>query len=440
MQRSPLKRREIVDALRRGTVPARGLADLAVGLDRLAPHLDEELEHVVSGGAGFKAIRAEYGGGKTFLARWLAERAQQRGMATSEVQVSESDTPLHRLETVYRRLIERLATADEGEAALRSIIARWTYTLEEEILAEGVVRETETERLAARVEELAERRLLAVGQRAAPFAAALRGYRRALNVGDTPTAEGLLAWLGGQPNVAAGVKRAAGIKGGLDHYGALAALQALLVVLREAGHPGLLLVLDEVETLQRMRSDVREKGLNALRQLLDEIDAGRFPGLYLVLTGTPAFYDGPQGVQRLAPLAQRLHTTFASDPRFDSARAVQIRLPAFDRARLVDVGIRVRDIYADGQQSQTRIDRLVDDAFIADLAADVTGQLGGRVGIAPRIFLKKLVSEVLDRVGEFADFDPRRDGASPVTASELTDEEREARAAPTADDVDLDLA
>ena len=77
-----------------------------------------------------------------------------------------------------------------------------------------------------------------------------------------------------------------------------------------------------------------------------------FPGLYLVMTGTPAFYDGPQGVQRLAPLAQRLHTTFSGDPRFDNARAVQIRLPNFDFARLVAVGTRVRDIYADGQRQR----------------------------------------------------------------------------------------
>ncbi len=260
MALSPLRRREIVDALRRGTVPARGLGDLAVGLDALAPRLDEELAHAASGASGFKAIRADYGGGKTFLARWLAERAQRLGMATSEVQISETETPLHRLETVYRRLIERLATADEGSGALPSVIGRWTYTLEEEVLAEGALHETDTQALARRVEDLAERRLLAVGQRAAPFAAALRGYRRALATGDTATAEGLLAWLGGQPNVAAAVKRGAGVKGELDHFGALAALQALLVVLREAGHPGLLLILDEVETLQRMRTRHAREG------------------------------------------------------------------------------------------------------------------------------------------------------------------------------------
>ena len=85
------------------------------------------------------------------------------------------------------------------------------------------------------------------------------------------------------------MKRAAGIKGELDHFGAANFLIGLLTILRDSGFPGLVLVLDEVETLQRMRADTRERGLNALRQLIDEIDAGRFPGLYLVITGTPAF-------------------------------------------------------------------------------------------------------------------------------------------------------
>ena len=49
---------------------------------------------------------------------------------------------------------------------------------------------------------------------------------------DTPTADGLAAWVGGQPHVAAAVKRQAGIRGDLDHFGAMAFLQGLLTVLK----------------------------------------------------------------------------------------------------------------------------------------------------------------------------------------------------------------
>jgi hypothetical protein len=97
-------------------------------------------------------------------------------------------------------------------------------------------------------------------------------------------AEGLVSWVSGQPNVAAQIKRAAGIKGDIDHFGASSFIAGVLAILRDSGYKGLMLVIDEVETLQRMRADTREKGLNGLRQWIDEIDAGRFPGLYLMIT------------------------------------------------------------------------------------------------------------------------------------------------------------
>jgi hypothetical protein len=106
------------------------------------------------------------------------------------------------------------------------------------------------------------------------FAATLRAYRSALAEGNVAEAEALLAWVAGQPNVSATAKRRAGIKGDVDHFGALSFLQGLLVMLRDAGYAGLLVVLDEVETLQRVRGDIREKSLNALRQLIDEIGPG----------------------------------------------------------------------------------------------------------------------------------------------------------------------
>lgn len=436
---SPHRRSEIIDALRRGTVPRSGLDVLAVGIERSAPAIDEELNRVASGRGGFKAVRGEYGSGKTFFGRWLQERARSRGFATSEVQISETETPLHRMETVYRRLTERLATQEASEGALRNVVDGWFYTLEEDVLAEGGIDPADAEALVARTDALLEQRLTAVTRQAPAFSAVLRAYRRALVQEDQGLADGLLGWLGGQPNIAASVKRAAGIKGEIDHFGATNFLAGLLTILRDSGYAGLLLVLDEVETLQRMRADTREKGLNALRQLVDEIDAGRFPGLFVVTTGTPAFFDGPQGVQRLPPLAQRLHVDFATDARFDNPRAVQIRLPGFDLDLLNRLGTKVRDIYAEGAGSGERLRHLADDAYVADLARAVTGQLGGRVGIAPRLFLKKLVGDVLDRIDQFTDFDPRRHYALTVAPTELTAAERAGMAAASVDDVELEL-
>lgn len=322
---SPARREDIVSALRRGTVPSSGLDALAVGVEAFAPTLGEELASVATGRGGFKAVRGEYGTGKTFFGRWLQERARAQGFAATEVQINETETPLHRLETVYRRLVEHLGTADMASGAFRSVIDGWFYALEQDVLADPAVDPDDAQALLQQTDVLMDARLSAISKTAPAFSAVLRTYRQALARNDGMLADGLISWLAGQPNVAASVKRAAGIKGDLDHFGASNFLVGLLTILRDSGFAGLVLVLDEVETLQRMRTDTREKGLNALRQWIDEIDAGRYPGLYLVVTGTPAFFDGPQGVQRLAPLAQRLHVDFGTDRRFDNPRAVQIR-------------------------------------------------------------------------------------------------------------------
>jgi hypothetical protein len=438
---SQRRRREVIDALRRGTVPRNGLDVLAVGLDRFVPVVDAELATIIDGGSAFKAVRGEYGAGKTFFTRWLAERAKRCGLATAEVQISETETPLHRLETLYRRVTENLSTEEFPPSALRPVLDNWMFTLEEDVLAAGAVLESDAAGLDTAVGELLERRLGDIARSAPTFAAALRGYRNATAAGDARTAEGLAAWLGGQPNVAASVRQVAGVKGELDHFGAFGFLQGLLTVLRDCGHPGLLVVLDEVETLQRMRSDTRDKALNALRQLIDEIDSGRFPGLYLVITGTPAFFDGTQGAQRLPPLIQRLATDFTTDARFDNPRAVQLRLPGFSQKGMRELGVRVRDLFVAGLPDSWRIAACVDDDYLATLAQAVTGQLGGKVGVAPRVFLKKLVADVLDRVELHADFDPQVHYQLTLGAGELTDVERNAAGlvVRSVDDVELDL-
>ena len=88
--------------------------------------------------------------------------------------------------------------------------------------------------------------------------------------------------------------------------------------------------------------------------------------------------------------------------------------------------------------SPDRIRRFATDEYIDLLARSVTGKLGGKVGIAPRLFLKKLVSDVLDRIDQFEDFDPRKHYQLTINSNEMTAVERESQAQ-SVDDIELDL-
>ncbi len=97
----------------------------------------------------------------------------------------------------------------------------------------------------------------------------------------------------------------------------------------------------------------------------------------------------------------------------------------------------MRSIYQEHCPSAGRIAEKCDDVYVRDLASAVAGRLGGRVGIAPRVFLKKLVADVLDRIDQFPDFEPRQHYALTVSESELTAVERNAAAARDVDDIEL---
>ena len=97
----------------------------------------------------------------------------------------------------------------------------------------------------------------------------------------------------------------------------------------------------------------------------------------------------------------------------------------------------MRDLFTADCTSPDRVRRLASDEYINQLARAVSGKLGGKVGIAPRLFLKKLVSDVLDRIDQHEDFDPTKHYQLTIGSTEMTTVERESQAK-SVDDIELD--
>lgn len=413
----------IVNALRSGLVPSQGLEHFATGLDKLLEAVNHELDFVAGGKGLSKWLRGEYGTGKTFAARYLCARARKRQFATAEVQISINDTPLHHLEMVYRRLIERLETDADGANAFQAIVEGWLYQIGDEVTRLRGMTENDPG-FADATEQRLEDKLADLSRRNPAYAQVLRAYHRAVHDEDFATAQGLLAWLAGQPHTDRSVLKAAGTKGKVDGQASLTFLAGLLQLLRQSGYEGLVVVLDEVETIQRMNSQTREKSLNALRQLMDTLAKEELPGLYLVVTGTRDFFEGYKGLKALAPLYQRVQVNFSDDPRWDNLRATQVRLLPFTPERLLIVGRRVRDLYP--AQHRDRVVRQIDDRFLTALVTQVTAGFGGKVALAPRLFLRELI-DVMDRVDQHVEYDPLQHYKLELDDGKLTPEELAAK-------------
>jgi hypothetical protein len=174
---------------------------------------------------------------------------------------------------------------------------------------------------------------------------------------------------------------------------------------KAAGHNGLLVILDEVETILRLRRPERMKSLETLRQLIDAIDNQEFPGLHLLITGTPDFFDSPQGVPLLQPLHERIGVVFR-DGEPENLRLAQVRLRPFDSQRLLQVALRLRSIYP--ADNGPRLSQKMTEERIQALVTRVTQGFGGRIEVVPRIFLRELI-HIFDLVDQHADYDPGQD-------------------------------
>ncbi len=301
--------------------------------------------------------------------------------------------------------------------------AGWLYQIGDEVTRLRGIAEDDPA-FADATEERLEDKLADLSRRNPAFSQVLRSYHRASHDGDFATAQGLLAWLAGQPHTDRSVLKVAGTKGKVDGQASLTFLAGLLQLLRQSGYVGLVVVLDEVETIQRMNAQTREKSLNALRQMMDMLAKGELPGLYLLITGTRHFFEGYKGLKALAPLYQRVQVNFSEDSRFDNLRAPQVRLQPFTGERLLEVGRRIRDLYP--AKNAERLAGRVDDRFLSTLVDQVTTGFGGKVALAPRLFLRELI-DVMDRVDLHEDYAPDTHYRLEMEDGKLTPEELAAK-------------
>jgi hypothetical protein len=389
----------IINALRRGTVPAGGLERIAVGLDVEEGVIGRQLDYVAQGGADVKFIRGEYGSGKTFLVARSLEIARNKGFVTSHVVISPA-TPLHKLRGIYQQVCANLRTGEE-EHALKTIVDNWLFSIEERLLAISGSGGGDAALEPATEKEI-EAALAGISEMNSALAATLRTYYRANNAGEFSTAQAALGWIAAEPNIGRDLKAKAGIKGDVDDSIAFIFLRGLVAIIHGAGYSGLAIAIDELETTQGLQRNQREKSYQQLVRIIDAIDGGGMPRCYFLFTGTPALFEGSRGIRSLPPLYDRI--SVEQEGAFRNPRQPQVILSKFDTAKLELVALKVFDVYAQAYSEPDR--ERVSHRFIRAMIKKITTRFGGRVDVIPRIFLKEFV-DILDKCELYADYNPQ---------------------------------
>ena len=427
--------RHIFEALRKGLVPERGIDNFAADDDlfrKQRGELHRQLDLAVNQEGTIKFLRGGYGCGKTFMARLALLDAQAKNFATSFVVVSDNDLRFHRFDDVYRKVMTELGTSACPRGALGDILDRWVGGIEDRLIEGGEDEDADDFDDKVRKELQADLVSKTRGEAPEDFIRVVQTIFDLKQSGDVSDAGALISWLCGSANVAASAKKKAGIKGEITSRDAMDYLRGVLEIVKAAGYEGMLIVIDEAETILRMRKDSRHKSLNGIRQIADA--AGAYPGLLWIFTGTPDFFDSRHGVAGLAPLHDRVR--FIKQGEYASVRQAQLELKPFNQDRLRNVALRLRDIFP--AEDVGRLKERISDEFIERLVEEVTKGFKGDVGVVPRQFLREFVTQ-MDLVDENEGYVPMEEyGFQP---QELSDFEKSAMSgtsgkAATDDDAD----
>lgn len=388
----------IINALRRGTVPAGGLPRIAVGLDVEEGVIGKQLDYVAQGGGDLKFIRGDYGSGKTFLVARALEIANDKGFVTSHVVISAS-APLYKLKALYQQICANLRTKDDDHA-LKTIVDNWLFAIEERLISVSGTGEEDSVLEAATEREI-EAALRGISEMNTALAATIRTYYRANNSGDFQLAQAALGWLAAEPNIGRDFKQKAGIRGDIDDSIAFVFLRGLVAIIHGAGYSGLAIAVDEMETTQGLQRNQRERGYHTLVQVIDALDGGEMPRCYFLFTGTPALYDGSRGIRSVPPLYDRI--SVVQTDAYRNPRQPQITLSKFDTGKLELIALKVIDVYS---QAYREVDReRISHRFIHAMIKKITTRFGGRVDVIPRIFLKEFI-DVLDKCELYDKYNP----------------------------------
>ncbi|HTW91102.1 MAG TPA: BREX system ATP-binding domain-containing protein [bacterium] len=122
-----IQARRMIEAFRLGIVPHQDVESFTFGREKPIAVLDAALESLARGQGDVFMVEGEYGSGKTHLLEYVHHRALASGMATSLVQFDPAEVSPHRPKRVYREVVHNLRyIKDATEHGFRDLLRSGT--------------------------------------------------------------------------------------------------------------------------------------------------------------------------------------------------------------------------------------------------------------------------------------------------------------------------
>lgn len=311
---------QVVEALRKGIPPQRGVDFYSVGNEKLIEGIKTRHLSGIGDRGIIRFVSGSWGAGKTHFFRLLREVAFHDNCLVSSVELNVNDAALNKFEKVFYAIVSHITTPsyysehEALEAAPFGSVVRESLAF----LASGersVNSEVTYEQYSQANDKLMTNHEIDID-----FKKMVQEYWKTyLPEAADPavvnqTRDEILQWFRGEGTVGTFRKRF-GVSKLVNKENAKLMLQSLAAFVRLAGYRGLLILFDEAEQAYSvMRKSALRDAQNNLLSLINNIET--LAGLFLVYATTPDFYTDPKhGIVTYGALAGRIGKPEQRGPR-----------------------------------------------------------------------------------------------------------------------------
>lgn len=330
----PFQARAIIEGLRKGIVPTEYVSFFTVGRQNWLKFVEEDLDYFIAQGGGkVRFINGDYGDGKTHFMSIIQQLSLQKNFASSFV-VLTREVPIHKFEAVYQEIVLQLRGNFEG-VGIRAAIKHW--------IKEQKIDEQDLGALCATLREIPGLGL--------DFANALIGL---LQIQSSPPCDNanknededpeeiLYQWFEGKKVAKKDLKRFH-IFELLNKTNSKHFLQSLVTFLKMGNHKGLILLLDELETVLALGASIRNAAYENVRLLMDNTEHAQYLQLFFALI--PDVLLSEKGFKSYDALWSRVRTVGDSDDLNYRSTLVDLHKTPLKRQELIDLGVSLRKIH-----------------------------------------------------------------------------------------------
>ena len=370
----------IIESLKAGIVPRIGLQHIQVGRKQEIEELIKDYNLVSQGGAKARFIIGEYGSGKTFFLTLSKLIAHEKNLVvvsadiTTEKVLCSSDG---KSQALFSELINNMSTKTKPDGgALKSIIERW---------ASGVLQNNEDIN-----EEEIHKLLLPLEKYCSSydFSKVIANYLNSYRNCDEIKMSQALRWLRAEYTTKTDARNDLGVRTIIDDTNFYDYLKLFAGFIRLAGYGGLIVNIDELAILARLKSNIRNKNFERILNIINDSLQGATEYIEFIFGGTPEFLeDKYKGMYSYGALETRLaDNPFSKDGLKDLTGPV-IRLDNLSQEELYVLFHNIRNVFAEYDESKY----LVAENGIQIFMQWILSRLGAKAYLSPRESIKNFV-------------------------------------------------